>query len=216
MSRECIQTIRPMQLPTTSDNPSETPTDSPKRDAITEPDFNRPVRLISEFAGHPDFPKCALGEHVDVGGFVGVLVAIVNQSIKVKPPEGLIQSFNIYRLKKIYGPVVPPVENDLSKSAPESRPAPAPAPVVAETVETPEPPPREVVEEPDFDQEIKALRVFANRSDFPKCVLGEYVDIRGYAGVVVEIVNKSIKVKCPEGLTRSYNVDGLRRLFGEP
>ena len=214
MSRECLQTVRPMQSPTTSDNPNETPTDSPKRDVITEPNFNSPVKLISEFAGQPDFPKCALGEHVDIGGFVGVLVAIVNQSIKVKPPEGLIQSFNIYRLKKIYGPVVPPVESNQGKATPESRPA--PAPVIAEAVETPEPPPREIIEEPDFNQEIKALRMFAHRPDFPKCALGEYVDIRGYAGVVVEIVNKSIKVKCPEGLTRSYNVDGLRRLFGEP
>ena len=51
---------------------------------------------------------------------------------------------------------------------------------------------------------------------FPKCAFGEYVDIRGYAGVVVEIVNQSLKVRSPEGSIRSYNATGLRKLFGVP
>jgi hypothetical protein len=63
---------------------------------------------IAEFAGLADFPECALGQLIDIGGFSGVLVNIVNQSIKVRSAEGRTQSFNTYRLRVLYGPGIPP------------------------------------------------------------------------------------------------------------
>ena len=168
--------------------------------------FDRPAKEIAEFVGLPDFPQCALGELVDIGGYTGVVVEIVKQSLKVKSAEGITMSYNMHGLKKIYGRSAP---------APEPTPWSEPAPVVSSSSQNASPwatPPR-VITEPNFDQPIKAMRVFAGRRDFPECALGEYVDIRGYAGVVVEIVDQSLEVKAPDGNTRSYGAAGLRKLF---
>jgi len=50
--------------------------------------------------------------------------------------------------------------------------------------------------------------------DFPNSALGKRVDIKGYTGVIMEIVKNSIKVRTAEGNTVSYNFNALRRLYG--
>ena len=100
---EASDSIRPMKSSTAPDITRTPPTPSGRR-AVTELNFDSPPRPIAEFAGRPDFPECALGEHIDIGGYAGVLVEIVNHSIKVKSPEGIMQSFNFPRLRQIYGP----------------------------------------------------------------------------------------------------------------
>lgn len=167
-------------------------------------DFDRPTKEIAEFVGLPDFPQCALGEFVDIGGYAGVVVEIVKQSLKVKSAEGITMSYNMHGLKKIYGRTIPapepPPQNEESVSSSMNRASPWSTPP-------------KVITEPNFDQPIKAIRVFAGRRDFPECALGEYIDIRGYAGVVVEIVDQTLEVKAPDGNTRSYGAAGLRKLF---
>ena len=205
---ETSENVALMQLPTTPDDPPETPIPSLKRDGITDPNFEGQSKPIAELAGHPDFPKCALGVLVDIGGYTGVVVEIVKQSIKVRSPEGSIQSFNFNWLRKLYGPAIQPEAREMSTR--EEPPAP-----VEKKIEPLSPAPkRDVITEPNFDQGVKGISVFAVRSNFPKCAFGEFVDIGGYAGVVVEIVNRSLKVRSPEGILRSYNADVLRKLYG--
>ncbi len=175
---------------------------------IAEPNFDGPLKPIAEFVTRPDFPQCLLGEHVDIGGYTGVVVEIVNQSIKVRSPESTTKSFNMHGLRRLYAPAI------RSEAVEVDRPEPRRA-SADESAETAPAPIHEVITEPDFDRDVKAIRVFASRSDFPKCAFGEYVEIRGYAGVVVEIVNQSLKVRSPEGSIRSYNATGLRKLFGQ-
>ncbi len=199
-----------MASPNTPDYTPENLSAAPKRVASTEPNFTGPPKPIEELAGRPDFPKCAHGEFVDIRGYAGVVVEIVNQSIKVRSPEGITQSFNFNRLRILYGSAPQPEAVDRSRTV--ERPEP-----IEESTNTPsQAPRREVIAEADFDRDVKAISVFAVRPDFPQCAFGEYVDIRGYAGVVVEIVNQSLKVRSPEGITRSYNADILRKLHGTP
>lgn len=209
ISRETSENIELMQFPTTPREPLETPTPTGKSDAITEPNSEGRSKSIVELAGHPDFPKCALGVLVDIGGYTGVVVEIVKQSIKVRSPEGSIQSFNFNWLRKLYGPMIHPAASEMSAR----EELPAPVEKKAEPLSSPAPK-RDVITEPNFDREVKGISVFAARSNFPKCALGEFVDIGGYAGVVVEIVNRSLKVRSPEGILRSYNADVLRKLYG--
>ena len=206
---ETSENIELMQLPTTPGEPLEMPIPRGERDAITEPKIEGQSKSIVELAGHPDFPKCALGVLVDIGGYTGVVVEIVKQSIKVRSPEGSIQSFNFNWLRKLYGPMIQPAASQMS-----TREEP-PAPVEEKTEPLSPAPKREVIIEPNFDREVKGISLFAARSNFPKCALGEFVDIGGYAGVVVEIVNRSLKVRSPEGILRSYNADALRKLYGQ-
>ena len=44
---------------------------------ILVPNFDTPPRLISELVVDPNFPKSALGLHVDIGGVAGVITEIV-------------------------------------------------------------------------------------------------------------------------------------------
>jgi len=164
---------------------------------------------IAEFAGRADFPKCAVGEFVDIGGFAGVLVEIVNQSIKVKSSEGITQSFNYNRLRTIYGPKQRPEPLETSPMREQSRSG------EKEAAPSRPIPKREFIEEPDFSAPVKPITEFAGRPDFPKCVYGAHIDIAGYPGVVVEIVNQSVKVRSVQGVTRSYNAPGLRKLYGQ-
>ena len=206
---EASDSIRPMKSSTAPDITRTTPTPSGRR-VVTELNFDSPPKPIAEFAGRPDFPECALGEHIDIGGYAGVLVEIVNHSIKVKSPEGIMQSFNFPRLRQIYGPDPRREVNEVSIPVEQPRSVPRP----------PEPPPpapkRKVITEPNFDQKVKAIRVFASRPDFPECALGEYVDIRGYSGVVVEIANQSLTVMSRERERRRFDESLLRRLYGRP
>lgn len=199
-----------MKSSTAPDNMRPTLSPSGKKGDITELNFDCPPKPISEFAGRPDFPACALGEHIDIGGYAGVLVEIVNQSIKVKSSEGITQSFNFPRLRQLYGPAPEPEVNEMSRPAEQPQPVPQPA-------EPPSPAPkRKVITEPNFNQKVKAIRVFASRPDFPECALGEFVDIRGYSGVVLEIVNRSLTLVSPEGDRRKFDESLLRRLYGRP
>src|SRR5258708_3454315 len=76
----------------------------PTRREMTRPDFSGTPQPVGEFAVRADFPECVLGLFIDIRGFAGVVVEIVNQSIKVRSPEGITQSFNAYRLKTLYAP----------------------------------------------------------------------------------------------------------------
>jgi hypothetical protein len=168
---------------------------------MTELNFDRPPKPISELAGHPDFPHCAVGEFVDIGGFTGVVVEVLNNSIKVTAPEGFTRRFNHYRLRELYGP--PPPE-----------PPPPEVPTPPETKESPPPEPREI-QEPDFDRPVKSIREFFGRPDYPQCAVGQLVDIGGYVGVVVNIENHSLKVRSRQGTSRKYNAAVLPNLYSK-
>jgi hypothetical protein len=195
-------------MPTIPD-PRERPSASGKRDVINEPNFDRPVKPIAEFAARSDFPQCAHGEFVDIGGYAGVVVEIVNQSMKVRSPEGATRSFNMHALRRLY--VAPPEPQPFETSRTE-----LPAVPTAPESETPKlPPKKEVITETNFDRSPRPITAVAGRPDFPKCALGELVEIAGYIGVVVEIANESLKVKSPQGIIRSYGVSSLRKLYGQ-
>jgi hypothetical protein len=170
--------------------------------AAAAPDFTVPPKPISELVTDPDFPRCALGAHVDIGGITGVVVDIVKHSIRMRLLQGNTMSYNVNTLKKLYGP------------PPPQAPEPEPVAVAAEEPKTAAPP-RRVITNPNFDGPVKPIDEFVDRPDFPEVAYGEHIDLRGYVGVVVEIVNRSLKVRSREGATRSYNADGLRKLYGK-
>ncbi|MBM3834167.1 MAG: hypothetical protein FJ403_13035 [Verrucomicrobia bacterium] len=70
--------------------------------------------------------------------------------------------------------------------------------------------------EPNFDRQLTPITEFVARPDFPGSLQGEFVDIGGYTGIVIEITSKSIRVKSPEETTRSFNIHVLRKLYGPP
>lgn len=169
-------------------------------------DFNRPAKPVVELVAMPDFPGSALGEMVDIGGYVGVVVDIVRESLKVRSQEGMTKSFNANGLRRIYGPrpEPPPVPAAPASPAPHRTffSQPVAAPVVKEEPKI----------EPDFTRPVKNIKDFVTRGDYPQCTLGEHVDVAGFTGVVVQIVNRSLKVRSSGEITRSYNADALRRL----
>jgi hypothetical protein len=191
-----------------SPDPGDSPAQEPTVRASPEP--SRSPIPIADLLVKPDFPKSALGQFVDIGGYAGTVVDIVNQSLKVKSPEGITKSFNAHGLRRIYGPVIraePPPEAPLP--SPSARPAferELPAAVLPSV-----PPPIE----PDFSRPVRKIGEFVRRPDYPQCLLSEHVQIAGYTGVVVQIVNKSLKVRSQAEITRSYNADALRRLHSE-
>jgi hypothetical protein len=156
---------------------------------------------IGELVDLPDFPQCAIGKQVDIGGITGLVVDVVKHSLKLRSPEGGNRSYNYHTLRKLYGRSLPPEPEVLPVEPP-----PPPKPEVK----------RELITNPDFDAPIQPVEEMVNRPDFPKCAFGQHLDLRGYTGVVVEIVNRSLKVRSREGATRSYNADGLRKLYGKP
>ena len=173
---------------------------------IAEPNLSETPLPIEELAGRADFPKCARGAYIDIRGFVGIVVDIVNQSIKVRSSEGITQSFNSYRLKTLYAPPThsEPMPVTLNRERPEAA---RPVPVA---------PPRVYIAAPDFTAPIQPIREFAGQPDFPHCVYGKHVDIQGNTGVVVELVKGSLKIQSPAGTTLSYNGEVLRKLYGKP
>jgi hypothetical protein len=203
---EQLQLSTGAELPSPSEMPAKPLEDSSgaasRQPTINESNPEPTAKLISELVTDPEFPRNALSQRVDIGGYVGVVVDIVRNSIKVRSSEGITMSYNINALRRLYGPHVP-----VEPLAPTQEPA-APAP--------PPQPKREVILNPNFDAPLKPIEQFVNRPDFPKCAYGEYVDMRGYLGVVVEIVGRSLKVRSREGTTRSYNADGLRKIFANP
>jgi hypothetical protein len=157
-----------------------------------------------------DWPRCALGAHVDIHGFEGVVIQINNQSIRVRSSDRITQQFNAHRLKVLFAPPdrsTPVRSIQISDpQIPSSEPPPHP---------TPAEPARTVVENPDYSAPVRAIRTYATRADFPECAFGKHVEIPGYAGVVVEIVKGSLKVRSQEGRTRSFSAVALRKLYGK-
>lgn len=197
-----------MQVPFQQSKPREKQSPSQDRDYITNPDFNGPPSCITEFVDLPDFPRCALGKHVNIGGSIGVVVQIVNQSIKIKTPEGTVQSFNTVRLKRLHSR--PLSQETLRIGMADTLP---PTPGLPQNFPA-RVPKLENIPPLDFSREPKPVSEFATRADFPKCVFGEFLDIGGYTGIVIEIIKRSLKVRSRDGATRSYNEEVLRKIYG--
>ena len=164
---------------------------------MTDPDLQPAVSPISDLVGQPEFPASAVGVRVDIKGFVGVVVGVVNNSIKVRSAEGNTVSYNFHALRRLYGPAIAAEAATADPPAPEP-PAKAPA-----------------IMEPDFNSPLVPIETLAAKSNFPDCALGIFVDLHGFAGVVVALVGGSLKVRSPEGATRSYNADGLRKRYAQ-
>ena len=201
------EALNAMQLPNQTDEATlETVPPAETREPAVTPDFDTPLKPIADFVSRPDFPECVLGEHLDIGGYTGVVIAVVKQSIKVKSSEGALRSFKSYGLQRIYGR----------------------APEIAPAVETPSPsfdvpkipgeslkaaPVREIIEEPNFEQPVIAIAALLANPAFPKCAFGQHVEIGGYTGVVVELANQTLKVRSREGTSRNYNLVLLRNIY---
>jgi len=156
-----------------------------------------PVRPISEIVADPEFPTSAVGARVDIRGFIGVVAGIVNNSIKVRSAEGNTVSYNFHTLRRLYGPPISPEPEPASPSAPESKGS---GPVTME---------------PDFNAPLVPIEALAPKADFPACALGIFVDFHGFTGVVVALVGRSLKVRSRQGSTRSYNADGLHKIYAK-
>jgi len=199
-----------MQLPATPDPDNEATPPAPARKAITEPDFSGTAQPIGPWTERADYPQCALGAYVSIHGFAGVVVEIVNHSIKVLSPDGITQRFNAYRLKTLFAPP------DRSEPVPTTRNIDRPKPVALSEPDEPKPaaPPRVYIADPDFTAPVRLISDYASQPDFPQCAYGKHVDIPGCSGVVVEIVKGSLKVQSPTGAIRSYNGGALKKLYG--
>src|SRR4029079_13926337 len=75
----------------------------PVESEIENPDFNREPKPISDLLADPAFPGSALSEMVDVGGYSGVIVQVLNQSLKVRSREGTSRRYNADALRKLHG-----------------------------------------------------------------------------------------------------------------
>ena len=196
-----------------NDNEATPVASAPK--VITEPDYSGEAQPISQFTTRADYPACLHGVHIDIRGFAGVVVEIVNQSIRVLSSEGILQSFNFNRLKTLNTPP------DRSEPILAPRPVEKPEPAIVTTpgleAEAPadEAPERIYIAEPDFSVPFQKIDDYAGQPDFPQCIYGKHVDIRDYTGVVVEIVKGSLKIQSPDGIIRSYNAGVLRKLYGK-
>ena len=173
-------------------------------DIITNPDFSGDPESIADWTQRQDFPRCALGAHVNIRGFEGVVVQIIGRSLKIVSKDGVKQRFNGDRLKTLFAP------RDLNPPKPQPRlmPKKKPAP-------EPEPEPERVyIAKPDFTAPVRAIRVYASQPDFPQCAYGKHVEIPGYAGVVIEIVKDSLKIQAESGGVRRFNGRVLKKLYG--
>lgn len=193
---------------------------NPRRGPIEAPDFGQPTRPIGEFTLLPDFPFCTLGQHVVIGGSVGVVVEIVKQSIKLRTAERTNQSFNSNRLIALYGPQPEMVVTLRTAEEPKALPRAVTEPTPVVVIKRDPPTPvvvikRDILEEPDFAGPARPIAELISQPDFPKCAYGAHVEIGGYAGVVVEIVKRqSLRVRCQEGTSRTFNADSLRKIYG--
>ena len=151
--------------------------------------FDKPLVPIAEIVSRPDFPHSAVGEFVDIAGFTGVIVEVIQNSIKVASPEGFTRRFNHHRLRELYGP----------RPEPEPIPEPAPEPVAAPPAQPTE------IQDLNFDREVRPIREYFGLPHYPQCLVGELVDIGGYVGVVVSVEHDSVKVRTRQGTSRKYN-----------
>ncbi|MDB6024276.1 MAG: hypothetical protein JWM68_499 [Verrucomicrobiales bacterium] len=169
---------------------------------------------IAEFVARPDFPQCALNQLVDIGGYAGVVVEIAGNSLRVRSPEQSTKGFNFHTLKKLYAPRLeaPPMP---VKAAEPSAPAPRPAKKQEEKAPEKVEPKRNIIADPNFAAPVQQLNEFISLADFPQCTFGKHLEINGYTGVVVEIINGSLKIRSQEEVTRSYNANVLKKLYGK-
>lgn len=196
---------------------NEATPNAPAPKVITKPDYSEEPQAISRFTARADYPECLRGVHVDIRGFAGVVVEIVNQSLRVLSQDGILQSFNFNRLKTLNAPPIrsepmpsaQPVERPMREA--ESRPEPE----GADEEPAAEEPGRIYIAEPDFSVPFRKIDEFAGLPDFPQCVYGVHVDIRDFTGVVVEIVKGSLKIQSPDGIIRSYNAGVLKKLYAK-
>jgi hypothetical protein len=168
---------------------------------------------IGQLTERPDWPQCALGVFVSINGVEGVVSEIINQSIKVLTADRTTQRFNAGRLRTLFAPperTKPPA----IVPAPEETKVKARTLPPAETVAD-EPPRRNRITEPDFVAPLRPIRSYASQIDFPQCAFGKHVDIRGYSGVVIEIVDGSLKIQTQAGSVRSFNGAMLRKIYGQ-
>ena len=166
---------------------------------MTDSKLQPEVTPISDLVGHPEFPNSAVGVRVDIKGFVGVVVGVVNNSIKVRSAEGNTVSYNFRGLQRLYDPRIEAETAPTDPPAPEAQPE-AKAPAILE---------------PDFSAPLVPVEILAAKTDFPACALGTFVDLHGFTGVVVALVGGSLKIRSQEGATRSYNADGLRKRYAQ-
>ena len=164
---------------------------------MTNPKPELPPTHISELVADPEFPGSAVGARVEIKGFIGVVAGVVNNSIKVRSAEGNTVSYNFHALRRLYGTRIP-LEPSLVKP-----PAPEPQPKGTVTLE------------PDFNARLVAIEALVLKSDFPDCALGLFIDLHGFTGVAVALVGCLLKVRSREGATRTYNVDGLRKIYAK-
>jgi hypothetical protein len=167
---------------------------------MTDPKPELPVRPISDLVADPEFPSSAVGARVDIKGFIGVVDRVVNNSIKVRSAEGNTVSYNFHALRRLYGRPNPP------QPAPPVPELEAKGPVILEP---------EFHGPLDFNASLVPIEALASKSDFPACALGIFVDLHGFTGIVVALVGRSLKVRSREGSTRSYNADGLRKIYAQ-
>ncbi|MGV3755497.1 MAG: hypothetical protein ACO1QS_08960 [Verrucomicrobiota bacterium] len=184
-------------------------------------------RPITEVVVQPDFPKSALGEFIEIGGHAGIVIEIVNQSLKVRFKEGTVQSFNGNVLRKLYAPAKRPAptaspspESGSSKVSEASSGGRAVTKRAADKGEDEDeanvdrPTPGALVAEPDFEAPLKPIAELVVLADYPKCLLGAHVEIGGYTGVVIELLDQSLKVKSRDGATQRFNARVLQRVYG--
>jgi hypothetical protein len=193
-----------MANPVTSETDLEA--SPPLRDGIiANPDFSGPAAPISEWVARPDFPRCALGAFVSIHGFTGVVVEIMGASFRVVSEEGVKQRFNGDRLRSLFAPRDRTKPKAAARRAPSVKPPPA-----AEEV-----PVRNHITDPDFTAPVRPIVDYANQPDFPACAFGKHIELPDYTGVVVEIVNDSLRVQAAGGGIRRFNGAVLKKLFGK-
>jgi hypothetical protein len=201
----------------TSEQPEKRETVLPdvKREFANDPDFSSPVKPIAEFVMRPDFPECVLGEHVDIGGYIGVVIGVVRQSIKVRSQDGGTASFNSHGLRRIYGPPEPEPPRPRERvDVPAATAGPISDMPPGREKSAPAAPSREIPD-PDFDQPVIPIATLVSSLDFPENALGKHVKVEGYAGVVVRVVNQSVKIRSRAGTSRGYNAQQLQNIYKE-
>ena len=204
-----------MESTTTSEPNIEATAAAPTQKVITAPDYSSEAQPISQFTARSDYPGCLHGVHIDIRGFTGVVVEIVNQSIRVLSPDGILQSFNFNRLKTLHAPPSRSEPTPSTREVESPKPGTSPESGVAEEAPDVEEPERVYIADPDFSVPFKKIDDYAGQPDFPQCAYGMHVDIRDYTGVVVEIVKGSLKIQSSDGIISSYNAAVLKRLYGK-
>jgi len=100
---ESYERPKPVRQTRATEVVDEAPAEVVPRVFIAEPDFSQPAKPITEYIDREDFPKCAYGQHVEIGEFAGVVVELVKQSLKIRDADGYLRSYNGPVLRKLYG-----------------------------------------------------------------------------------------------------------------